>query len=305
MNVATGNDSTGDGSSNAPFRSISKALSVVSSDSSINVATGTYSAATGETFPMSMVNAVDLIGASYSNTVIDGTVGGTPVIQCVNCPNGSISGFTVRGSQGGDNGAGIQLTQSSLSLINLRVTQNRARFQAGGINCGSGSSPLIRNCIVDHNLYESTFSSSAGGGIAVAGGSPTIENCTIVANNSDAWGVLVSSGNPTIRNCIVDNSGRDLSGVTTSMISFCDILGGAFNGTNHCVALDPQFISAVNSNYHMILQSPCLNIGTNLPWMNTGLDIDGMPRIDNVQKVVDVGAYEAKIPPKGVIFFMF
>ena len=74
----------------------------------------------------------------------------------------------------------------------------------------------------------------------------------------------------------------------------------------------PAFVNAgsgYGTNYaagncRLKSDSPCINAGTNLPWMTDpadlrSRDLDGNPRI--ASEVVDMGAYEA-IPPAGTLF---
>jgi hypothetical protein len=73
VNAVTGNNSTGTGSVVAPFKTITKALSVSGAESdSIKVAPGTYNSSLGETFPIEMLTGRKLIGVSGAKvTVID------------------------------------------------------------------------------------------------------------------------------------------------------------------------------------------------------------------------------------------
>jgi hypothetical protein len=53
---------------------------------------------------------------------------------------------------------------------------------------------------------------------------------------------------------------------------------------------EPLFVNAAAGNYHVQLDSPCIDAGTNLPWMAGATDLDGNPRI--VDGRVDIGCYE-------------
>jgi hypothetical protein len=64
------------------------------------------------------------------------------------------------------------------------------------------------------------------------------------------------------------------------------------------IAANPQF--AGTGDYHLLSGSPCINSGTNLPWMLTALDLDGNPRILPVGGVVDMGCYEFVPEPAGL-----
>src|SRR5262249_21822146 len=58
-------------------------------------------------------------------------------------------------------------------------------------------------------------------------------------------------------------------------------------GTSNIV-VDPLFIDSTNNNFHLQTNSPCVNMGTNLPILST--DLDGAPRI--VDGTIDMDAYE-------------
>jgi len=65
--------------------------------------------------------------------------------------------------------------------------------------------------------------------------------------------------------------------------------GGIGNITN-----DPLFSNSLSGNYRLQMGSPCIDAGTNEPWMAVATDLDGKPRI--IDGRVDMGAYEFGIP---------
>ena len=74
----TGSDTTGTGTSDAPYRSITKAVSVAGNADSVELKDGSYSPATGEVFPLILstdltlrgngANSTNIIGADTTNT---------------------------------------------------------------------------------------------------------------------------------------------------------------------------------------------------------------------------------------------
>jgi len=79
VNPASGSD-LNPGTSGQPFKTLTFALAVASgvgATNTINAASGTYSTATGETWPLTMVNNVNLVGAGSANSVISGDATGT------------------------------------------------------------------------------------------------------------------------------------------------------------------------------------------------------------------------------------
>ncbi|HEY9881987.1 MAG TPA: DUF1565 domain-containing protein, partial [Thermosynechococcaceae cyanobacterium] len=61
VNATTGNDSN-NGTQAAPFKTISRALQAAQAGTAIQLAAGTYSAATGETFPIKIPAGVIVVG---------------------------------------------------------------------------------------------------------------------------------------------------------------------------------------------------------------------------------------------------
>jgi len=54
------------------------------------------------------------------------------------------------------------------------------------------------------------------------------------------------------------------------------------------ISNDPQFISG--SDFHLQLTSPCIDAGTNVPYVYTTTDLDDNPRLYGAR--VDMGCYE-------------
>jgi hypothetical protein len=75
VNASTGNDNTGDGSSSAPLRSITAALGIAGSGSTILVASGAYDADHGEVFPLDLPDSVSVVGEGPEVTTISGHTG--------------------------------------------------------------------------------------------------------------------------------------------------------------------------------------------------------------------------------------
>ncbi|MGG6295491.1 DUF1565 domain-containing protein [Leptolyngbya sp. AN02str] len=78
-----GNDLSGDGSQRSPFRTITRALQMARPNTAIVLGTGTYSAETGEQFPLRLPNGVVLIEDPTTNgrsVVIRGEVQGQAAI---------------------------------------------------------------------------------------------------------------------------------------------------------------------------------------------------------------------------------
>ena len=141
-------------------------------------------------------------------------------------------------------------------------------------------------------------SGNYGDGIYVASGSARLENCT-VANNTNQ-GINRAGGMVTVTNSIIWGNGVDVTGTVT--LGWSDSGNGVTPGVNGCLSADPLFEGAATNNYRLRKESPCLNAGINLAWMIGALDLDGDPRIKN--GLVDMGAYECLLLPKGTVFLL-
>ena len=112
-----------------------------------------------------------------------------------------------------------------------------------------------------------------------------IENCTIVNNNG--YGVVCGAGD--VINSIVyyNFSDNNYTNTGTNVVyeNCCTIpfISGDGNISNL-----PGFVSV--SNLHLKSNSPCIDSGRNLSWMDSIPDLDGNPRI--IGYSVDIGAYE-------------
>jgi hypothetical protein len=131
------------------------------------------------------------------------------------------------------------------------------------------------NCLIANNA-----AASSAGGAAYA----TLENCTVVSNNNG--GTLACY----LTNSIAYfNQGWNYTdGANPGYYAYSclyPITSGPGNISN-----DPQFVSHQAGDYHLKGTSPCINAGTNMPWMVGASDLAGMPRI--IGSRVDMGAFE-------------
>ncbi|MHC4640738.1 MAG: right-handed parallel beta-helix repeat-containing protein [Planctomycetota bacterium] len=198
-----------------------------------------------------------------------------------------------------------------------------------GINCSTGSSPTIKNCIVEENGLTGilSYQSSAtiinnkirenGAGINLLGGgaqqiknnwiyennnglifsgvseNKVIRNNTIVGNTAAGiYKYLPIGTQPTISNCILWDNNDDLSDCTATYSCIED--GDAGTGN---ISSDPCFVDADSNDFHLKSDSPCIDVGDpNNDDYDGEKDIDGQPRLadgdGNDTFVVDMGADE-------------
>jgi hypothetical protein len=139
----------------------------------------------------------------------------------------------------------------------------------------------------------------------------TLQNCTIVGNlaATDGGGVYSDVAGVVGVNCIaISNkasqvgSTNDMGGLAMNFSYSCspDLIAGV----NSNITADPMFVNSgsgygtnwIAGDYRLKLGSPCIDTGTNLPWMASAVDLLGNPRIQGVNP--NMGAYET--PVKGV-----
>ncbi|AUS99593.1 hypothetical protein CLI64_03860 [Nostoc sp. CENA543] len=146
VNPSVGDDKTGNGSENAPWRTITQALQVATANTVIKLAPGTYTEATGEVFPLMLKAGVTIQG--------DPTNQGQGIII-------QGGGQFLSRSFGGQNVAIVGANQAELTGVTVTNTNPR----------GYGLWIESSNPVITAN----TFTGSTQDGVAVAGkGTPTI-----------------------------------------------------------------------------------------------------------------------------------
>lgn len=256
-------------------------------------------------------------------TMIDGftlTNGGDGGIYCrdvvVTISNNAITDNHPHSEQGG----GISMLRSSGRILSNLIARNgKSHHWGGGIHCVFSSPIIANNWIFDNVAF-------GGGGVYCWSSSPRILNNTICNNQAGLGAVIgVENSNPLLANNIISgNSGygvfehpRGNNDMTLLHNNLFGNAGGQYydadtnavkntadeinsldppgNNEGNIVA-DPKFVNAGARDYHLRLDSPCINRGTPTP--PAGLpetDIDGEERIAN--NVVDIGADELAFIP--------
>ena len=148
----------------------------------------------------------------------------------------------------------------------------------------------MRNILICDN-----YSELDGGGLFLCMLSePVMENVTIVNNYSEITGGGICSdynSNPSLINCILwNNFPQEIFTLNdTITISYSDIQGGEegiitngngiVNWLEGNINDDPLFNDPLNGDYHLTVNSPCIDAGD----LNSPLDPDGT--------IADMGAY--------------
>ncbi|MBN1591684.1 MAG: DUF1565 domain-containing protein [Candidatus Coatesbacteria bacterium] len=243
VNSAHGDDS-GDGSSELPLKTISRALALSISDPTnstrIHVSSGTYSTiANGETYPLMMKSYISLIGAGAEKTVLDGGKVAAPpashIVEFHGVESAALSGFSITGAIGsaivcegsspiissnviqgnyaeGDAcGGAISCIDGGSATIRENLITNNSAFQGGAIFCQS-SSPLITGNEINLNQCE------MGGGaiLCIEDSSPTISTNTISGNSTgqaEGGGISCrSSSSPLIIHNVLEGNSAEYGG---------------------------------------------------------------------------------------------
>jgi len=215
---------------------------------------------------------------------------------------------------------GIMGTASTfIEMSDSVISNNYAQQLTGGVNLyGSGT---ISNCII---CYNSAGGDGGAGGVVISSSLMKMYNCLIYSNNNatlyytaepGGGGMLATAG--TIVNCtIAKNSGRwgasglSCTGATENVKVINTIIysNSFYDGTikaaftncclestndlnaTSCTTNNPLFADYAGDNYHLNVNSPCVNAGLNQDWMTNAVDLDGRRRIR--YGTVDMGAYE-------------
>lgn len=190
-------------------------------------------------------------------------------------------------------GGGVYLSYGG--TVNNSVINGNS---AGSSTDGGGGIYLLRGGIVNNctiNSNKTTGQYGVGGGARLNYGGK-LSNCTLSGNQSAYHGGGVAFYYfGILDNCIVwGNSAKieaDLSNVQNDTIrSVCASYSyGVAHGVNGCITNNPLFVDAVNGDFRLQSNSPCINTGNN-DYAPEGTDLAGNPRV--IGGSVDMGAYE-------------
>jgi hypothetical protein len=194
------------------------------------------------------------------------------------------------GNSASHSGGGMFNVESSPIATGCIFEGNTVTLHGGGMCNNGDSSPTVTNCIFLEN------SAHDGGGIRNFTSSPTLINCTFIDNSANGYGGGVDDfvrSTSTITNCILwGNTPDQLSSEDYLPIitySNVQIISGIYSGNGNINA-DPLFVNPSENDYHLRIDSPCINSGTNSATSLPATDFEGDDRIIN--GIVDMGADE-------------
>jgi hypothetical protein len=159
------------------------------------------------------------------------------------------------------------------------------RSTAGTGNGGGAYSCTMYNCLLTHN-----DGGQGGGAFACA-----LYNCTVASNRASYGGGVRDSGayNSIVYHNSASQAGADHYGLTC--YDTCTTPGAYLAGAR-IMTNDPAFVDVAN-DYHLRTNSPCIDAGSNMPWMASAGDLDGHARVYGER--VDMGCYEFVPEPCG------
>ncbi|MEG4345828.1 DUF1565 domain-containing protein [Microcoleus sp. A003_D6] len=243
VNSTTGSDSAA-GSQSAPFKTIARAIGRAASGTTIQLAPGTYSAASGEQFPLEIPSGVKVIGNEAnkgSGTLIQGSgkfVSPTAAGQNITillANNSELRGVTVTNLD--SRGTGVWIESTAPTVANCTFTQCKREgiFATGTANPAILDNIFVENSaagvitagtakgVIRRNVFQKT-----GFGISLqAQSAPLIADNQILENRSGI--VLAGESKPILRkNRIEKNTEDGLTAVGKSLpdIGTAQDLGG-------------------------------------------------------------------------------
>ena len=244
VNPGTGSDSA-DGSQSAPFKTIKKALEKSQSGTTIQLAAGTYNAASGEAFPLEVPDGVKVLGNEGnkgSGLLIEGsgeynsrTQAGQNVTFLLGS-NAELRGVTVTNLANRGTAVWIESTAPTIANCTLTKSKREGVFATGDANPVILNNDFVKN---DGNGISITRNTTgeirgntckgAGSGISIDGTcAPKVVNNTITENR---YGLIISGeARPVLRNNRIENNTEE--GVTITSKALPDLGSSSDPGNN-------------------------------------------------------------------------
>jgi hypothetical protein len=208
----------------------------------------------------------------------------------------TLANCTFEGNSAGSGGGLYNANVSWPVLTNCTFLENSAEYGGGMFN-DSFSSPVLTNVTFAGNSAD-----GGGGMFNYDASSPVLTNCTF-EGNSATWGggavFNAAASSPVLTNCILwgDTGPEIYNQDGTPVVTYSDVQGG-YSGEGNINA-DPLFVDAANDNYHLSLDSPCIDVGDNEAGAIPDQDFEGDERIldgdGNTTRIVDMGVDEVAV----------
>lgn len=210
VNPSTGNDTTGNGTEQAPFKTITQALRIAQPNTIIRLAPGIYTRETGETFPLVMKPGVTIQGNPRTrgeNIIIrgGGTLSGATTsnqnITILGANEASLTGVTVTNPN--TQGYGLWIESSSPVVVDNTFTDNTN----SGIAVKGNSAATIRS---------NYFYNNGGDGIILDGISRLEVGENVFQENNLAQNVAANAVPPIVNDQLPERNRTQAEAEVTS-----------------------------------------------------------------------------------------
>ncbi len=253
VNPASGSDRSDAGRADAPYRTIAFALQQAAAGTIVQLAPGTYSKDTGETFPVQMKPGVVLRGdetGKGQSVQISGSgpynskTFATQNVTILAAQSSEIRGVSVTNSS--SRGTGIWVEDTNPTIANSTFTNN----QREGVFVTGAANPKILDSIFTQNQaagisvaktaqgeIRGNVFTDTGFGLEIGGTSTPIVDGNQITQNED--GIYINdNARPILRNNSITDNRRD--GVVATIGALPD-LGTDANAGNNTIRNNKQF----------------------------------------------------------------
>jgi len=205
----TGSDESGDGSLDNPYKTVEKALGMVSPEGTIGVFDGIYKE---DEIDWPDTANITLKGASKTGTIIDGDsntkklfrIWGVSSVGII-----TIESMTIRDSYvDGFGGAIFHNLDIPLHLKNVILSGNIGTQKGGAVHVSSGSL-VAQNCTFSNNKCTKTGTNFGGGAIYVGASEVFIATDCVFENNSaspESGGAVYNLGTINLKRCSINGN---------------------------------------------------------------------------------------------------
>ncbi len=145
-------------------------------------------------------------------------------------------------------GGGIRGHGASVDISKCVIGDNTSESNGGGIESNYGS--------IENSLIVNNTSLGYGGGLA---GCSDIINCTVADNAASQAGGLFDCNDVILNSILWNNGTNPLNGCSTPYYSDIQYWIGIDTGNISC---DPNFVDAGNGDYHLQMNSLCVDAGS-------------------------------------------
>ena len=305
VSVNSGSDANNGTSAGTPFRSITKALSVVQNGGHVLVQAGIYTTNT-ETFPLTLSRkwGVQLLGTNRDTTVLNAKGAGARVlgitfdypvarIEGLTLCNASWSGAPQSGGGGlGGAGGGLYLSDVQGTIASCAITNNALTDPGGwGVPFGAGiyatvNDILMTNCVVRGNTATSWYPENCGVG-GIYADAMTMVNCFIDQNSGNtsgngSWHPTTSGGglylsNARLRNCLISRNAANGTAYTSKLGDGVYVSGGNVVIESCTIVTNVGAAGAWNGVTSQGIYRPAGTVAvTNSIVWNNGVDVTGV-----------------------------